>query len=225
MVFRNMAMRHSFVKTWGIAGVMLAMSCSLGAAETISLQALFKDKAIIVVNGARHVLNSGEQGPDGIKLLATYTQEEKAEVEIGGKREVLKLGMVSSGFASKGKSSVILYPGTNGHYFTEGLVNGVPVRFMVDTGATIIGINSVTAERIGIDYRKMGRPGYVNTAGGIIPTFYVKLNSVKVGEITMYNVDATVVEGSSPREALLGMSFLGNLNMTRDSEKMELSER
>lgn len=225
MVFRNMAMRHSFVKTWGIAGVMLAMSSSLSAAETISLQALFKDKAIIVVNGARHVLNSGEQGPDGIKLLATYTQEEKAEVEIGGKREVLKLGMVSTGFAPKGKSSVILYPGTNGHYFTEGLVNGVPVRFMVDTGATIIGINSVTAERIGIDYRKMGRPGYVNTAGGIIPTFYVKLNSVKVGEITMYNVDATVVEGSSPREALLGMSFLGNLNMTRDSEKMELSER
>ncbi|MDH3311421.1 MAG: TIGR02281 family clan AA aspartic protease [Gammaproteobacteria bacterium] len=220
-----MAMRFNLVKIWGFAGVMLAMSSSLSAAETISLQALFKDKAIIVVNGARHVLNSGEQGPDGIKLLATYTQEEKAEVEIGGKREVLKLGMVSTGFAPKGKSSVILYPGTNGHYFTEGLVNGVPVRFMVDTGATIIGISSVTAERIGIDYRKMGRPGYVNTAGGIIPTFYVKLNSVKVGEITMYNVDATVVEGSSPREALLGMSFLGNLNMTRDSEKMELSER
>ncbi|MDH3562304.1 MAG: TIGR02281 family clan AA aspartic protease [Gammaproteobacteria bacterium] len=218
-------MRFNLVKIWGFAGVMLAMSSSLSAAETISLQALFKDKAIIVVNGARHVLNSGEQGPDGIKLLATYTQEEKAEVEIGGKREVLKLGMVSTGFAPKGKSSVILYPGTNGHYFTEGLVNGVPVRFMVDTGATIIGISSVTAERIGIDYRKMGRPGYVNTAGGIIPTFYVKLNSVKVGEITMYNVDATVVEGSSPREALLGMSFLGNLNMTRDSEKMELSER
>jgi aspartyl protease family protein len=225
MDYRNMAMRFYFVKIWGFAGVMLAMSSSIGAAETISLQALFKDKAIIVVNGARHVLNSGEQGPDGIKLLATYTQEEKAEVEIGGKREVLKLGMVSTGFAPKGKSSVILYPGTNGHYFTEGLVNGVPVRFMVDTGATIIGISSVTAERIGIDYRKMGRPGYVNTAGGIIPTFYVKLNSVKVGEITMYNVDATVVEGSSPREALLGMSFLGNLNMTRDSEKMELSER
>jgi len=225
MDFRNMAMRFNLVKIWGFAGVMLAMSSSLSAAETISLQALFKDKAIIVVNGARHVLNSGEQGPDGIKLLATYTQEEKAEVEIGGKREVLKLGMVSTGFAPKGKSSVILYPGTNGHYFTEGLVNGVPVRFMVDTGATIIGISSVTAERIGIDYRKMGRPGYVNTAGGIIPTFYVKLNSVKVGEITMYNVDATVVEGSSPREALLGMSFLGNLNMTRDSEKMELSER
>ncbi|MCR4301402.1 MAG: TIGR02281 family clan AA aspartic protease [Sulfuricaulis sp.] len=217
-------MRNFFVKILGSIAMMLVMSFA-GAAENISLQALFKDKAIIVVDGARHVLNSGEQSPDGIKLLTTDTQGEKAEIEIDGKREVLKLGMVSTGFASKGKGSVILYPETNGHYFTEGLVNGVSVRFMVDTGATIIGINSVTAERIGIDYRKLGRPGYVNTAGGIIPTYYVKLNSVKVGEITMYNVDASVMEGSSPREALLGMSFLGSLNMKRDSEKMELSER
>ena len=86
-------------------------------------------------------------------------------------------------------------------------------------------MSSVTANRIGIDYRKLGRPGYVNTAGGVIPTFYVKLSSVKVGDITMHNVDASVLEGSSPREALLGMSFLDNLNMTRDSEKLELSER
>jgi aspartyl protease family protein len=220
-----MAMRFYFVKTWGIAGMMLAMSSSTGAAETISLQALFKDKAIIVVDGARHVLNSGEQSPEGVKLVATDTQEEKAEIEIGGKREVLKLGMVSAGFASKGKGSVILYPGTNGHYFIEGLVNGVSVRFMVDTGATIIGMNSIVANRIGIDYRKQGRPGFVSTAGGTVPTYYIKLNSVTVGDITMYNVDASIVEGSSPREALLGMSFLGHLNMKRDSEKLELSER
>ena len=195
------------------------------AVESISLQALFKDKAILVVDGARRVLKNGEESPEGVKLLATDTQEEKAEIEIGGKREVLKLGVVIAGFASKGKGSVILYPETNGHYFIEGLVNGVPVRFMVDTGATIIGMNSIVANRIGLDYRKQGRPGFVNTAGGTVPTYYIKLNNVTVGDITLYNVDASIVEGSSPREALLGMSFLGHLNMKRDSEKMELSER
>ncbi len=195
------------------------------AAESISLQALFKDKAIIVVDGARRVLKSGEESPEGVKLLATDTQEEKAEIEIGGKQETLRLGVVIAGFASKGKGSVTLYPETNGHYFADGLVNGAPVRFMVDTGATIIGMNSIVANRIGIDYRKQGRPGFVSTAGGTMPTYYVKLNSVTVGDITMYNVDASIVEGSSPREALLGMSFLGHLNMKRDIEKMELSER
>lgn len=195
------------------------------AVESISLQALFKDKAIVLVDGARRVLKSGEESPEGVKLLATDTQDEKAEIEIDGKRETLRLGVVTAGFASKGKGSVTLYPETNGHYFVDGLVNGAPVRFMVDTGATIIGMNSIIANRIGIDYRKQGRPGFVNTAGGTVPTYYIKLNSVTVGDITLYNVDASVVEGSSPREALLGMSFLGHLNMKRDIEKMELSER
>ncbi len=206
------------------SGLLLATNVA-AAVESISLQALFKDKAIIVVDGARRVLKSGEESPEGVKLLATDTHEEKAEIEIGGKREVLKLGVVTAGFASKGKGSVTLYPETNGHYLVDGLVNGVPVRFMVDTGATIIGMNSIVAIRIGIDYRRQGRPGFVSTAGGTVPTYYVKLNSVTVGDITLYNVDASVVEGSSPREALLGMSFLGHLNMKRDSEKMELSER
>lgn len=204
---------------------LLLVTNVAAAVESISLQALFKDKAIVLVDGARRVLKSGEESPEGVKLLATDTQDEKAEIEIDGKRETLRLGVVTAGFASKGKGSVTLYPETNGHYFVDGLVNGAPVRFMVDTGATIIGMNSIIANRIGIDYRKQGRPGFVNTAGGTVPTYYIKLNSVTVGDITLYNVDASVVEGSSPREALLGMSFLGHLNMKRDIEKMELSER
>lgn len=208
-----------------LCACLLLAASAAPAAESISLQALFKDKAIIVVDGARRVLKTGEESPEGVRLLATDTREEQAEIEIGGKREVLKLGVVIAGFASGGKGSVILYPESNGHYFVEGLVNGIPVRFMVDTGATIIGMNSIVANRIGIDYRRQGRPGYVSTAGGIVPTYYVKLNSVTVGDITLHNVDASVIEGSSPREALLGMSFLGQLDMRRDGEKMELRER
>lgn len=212
------------LETMLCASLLLVTNAAV-AVESISLQALFKDKAIIVVDGARRVLKSGEESPEGVKLLTADTQEEKAEIEIGGKREILRLGVVTAGFTSKGKGSVTLYPESNGHYFVDGLVNGTPVRFMVDTGATIIGMNSVMAGRIGIDYRRNGRLGYVNTAAGTVPTYYIKLSSVTVGEITMYNVDASIIEGSSPRETLLGMSFLGHLNMRRDNEKMELSER
>jgi len=195
------------------------------AVENISLQALFKDKAIVVVDGARRVLKSGEESPEGVRLLATDTREEQAEIEIGGKREVLKLGVVIAGFASLGKGNVTLYPDRGGHFFVDGLVNGANIRFMVDTGATVVAMSSAVANRIGIDYRKHGRPGMASTPAGYVSTYNITLGTVQVGGITLHNVAGSVIEGSHPREALLGMSFLGHLDMKRDGEKMELSER
>lgn len=206
-------------------GVLLLAADVVGAVENVSLQALFKDKAIIVVDGARRVLKSGEESPEGVKLLTTDTQEEKAEIEIGGKREVLRLGVVTAGFGASGKGSVTLYPDRGGHFFADGTVNGVSVRFMVDTGATVVAMNSVVANRVGIDYRKNGRPGMASTPGGNVRTYDLTLNAVQVGDITLHNVAASVIEGSHPRESLLGMSFLGQLDMKRDGEKMELNER
>lgn len=204
---------------------LLLMTNVAAAVESISLQALFKDKAIIVVDGARRVLKSGEESPEGVKLLATDTREERAEIEVGGKREVLKLGVVIAGFASQGKGNVTLYPDRGGHFFVDGLVNGTNVRFMVDTGATVVAMSSTVANRIGIDYRKLGRPGMASTSAGYVNTYNIMLGTVQVGDITLYNVAGSVIEGSHPREALLGMSFLGHLDMKRDGEKMELSER
>ena len=224
MGLRNMAIRLFTVKFIMIAVLMLAAT-GTGAAEKISLQALFKDKAIIVVDGVRRVLKSGETSPDGVKLLATDTQEEKAEVEIDGKREVLRLGVVVAGFESKGKGSVVLYPDRGGHFFADGHINGTPVRFLVDTGASTVTMNSLVAKRVGLDYRRTGHAGYSNTAAGVVPKYQVKLDKVQVGDITLYNVDGGVIEDMSTTEVLLGMSFLGQFDMKRDSEKMELSER
>lgn len=206
------------------ASLLLAADTA-AAVESISLHALFKDKAIILVDGARRVLKSGDESPEGVKLLATDTREEKAEIEIGGKRETLRLGVVTAGFASKGKGNVTLYPDRGGHFFVDGTVNGASVRFMVDTGATVVAMNSIVANRIGIDYRGTGQPGMASTPGGYVQTYNITLNTIQVGGITLYNVAGSVIEGSHPREALLGMSFLGHLDMKRDGEKMELSER
>jgi aspartyl protease family protein len=224
MGLRNMAIRLCTVKFIMIAVLLLAAT-GTGAVEKISLQALFKDKAIIVVDGARRVLKSGETSPEGIKLLATDTQEEKAEVEIDGKREVLRLGVVVAGFDQKGKGSVVLYPDRGGHFFADGQINGTRVRFLVDTGASTVTMNGLVAKRVGLDYRRTGRAGYSNTAAGVVPKYQVKLDKVQVGDITLYNVDGGVIEDMTTTEVLLGMSFLGQFDMKRDSEKMELSER
>jgi aspartyl protease family protein len=219
-----MTTRFPMLKTVLFSGLLLVTNVA-AAVESISLQALFKDKAIIVVDGARRVLKSGEASPEGVRLLATDTREEQAEIEIDGKREVLKLGVVTAGFASQGKGNVTLYPDRGGHFFVDGLVNGTNVRLMVDTGATVVAMSSAVANRIGIDYRRHGQPGMASTPAGYVKTYNITLATVQVGGITLYNVAGSVIEGNHPREALLGMSFLGHLDMKRDGEKMELSER
>ncbi len=219
-----MAMRGLPVKI--LLGIILVFLFSgADAFEKITLLALFKDKAIVVIDGARHVLTSGDVSPEGIKLLSTDTQEEKAQIEIGGKSEVLTLGVVRSSFASKGRGSVTLYPESNGYFYTDGIINGITVRFLVDTGATSIALSGDIADHIGVDYKRFGHPVYVRTASGVVAGYSLTLDRMTVGNITLYNVGAVVQEGSNPKPALLGMSFLGQLDMKRDDAKMELTER
>lgn len=205
---------------------MLLALCDVAfASEGVKLHALFQDKAIILIDGTRRVVKAGETTPEGVRLLATDTREETAEVEIDGKREVLRLGVVLAGFSSAARGSAVLYAEPNGHFHAEGLINDVSVRFLVDTGATNIAMNSATAQRIGLDYKRLGRSGLANTASGIVQTYNVKLTKVQIGEITLHGVDAAVIEGRFPTEVLLGMSFLGRLDIKRDGNRMELEQR
>ncbi|MDH5512913.1 MAG: TIGR02281 family clan AA aspartic protease [Gammaproteobacteria bacterium] len=219
-----MASRKQILGVMLFSGLMLMMNVA-GAVESITLMALFKDKAILVVDGARRVLNSGEESPEGVKLLSTDTQEEKAVIEIGGKSETLKLGVVIAQFTAKGRNSVTLYPDSRNHFFTEGWINGVAVRFLVDTGASSVAMGSDTAKRVGLDYKNQGLRGYSNTAAGVVPSYRIKLDKVQVGEIAIYNVDGGVTESMDSGDVLLGMSFLGRLDMRQDDGKLELHER
>ena len=190
--------------------------------EKIILLALFKDKAIFQIDGARRVLQNGQVSPEGVKLISANTEE--ATVEIAGKREVLKLGVVTTSFTSTGQPSVTLWADGSGFFHAEGSINNVPVKFLVDTGANTIAINSDLARRIGIDYTK-GQAGIATTASGHIRIYGVVLNAVKIGEIVLHNVNAGVIEGRQPETPLLGMSFLGGLEMRRDGNRMELIKR
>jgi aspartyl protease family protein len=110
-------------------------------------------------------------------------------------------------------------------YRVQGEINGHPVRFLVDTGATLIAMNSGDARSMGIDYRLKGQPMVVNTASGQARAYRIKLDAVSVGSITVRNVEAAVVDGDSPDHVLLGMSFLGKLDLERSGSVMVLTQK
>lgn len=217
--FARNSLRALFAGAWLLA----ALPCV--AAEKVTLQALFKDKAIVLIDGTRRVLTVGGTSPEGVTLRATDTQAERAEIEIAGRRETLELGVVFGSFTAGDRGSVTLYAEPDGHFHAQGSINGSAVQFLVDTGATTIALSGAEATRLGIDYKKRGRAGYASTAGGMVRMYALRLDSVQLGTITLYNVEAGVVEGSYPREALLGMSFLSRVDLKRDGERLELTQR
>jgi aspartyl protease family protein len=204
--------------------LLFALLPVVTSAADITLFALFKDKAILHIEGARRVLSVGAESPEGVKLVSTDTQAEEAVVELNGKRETLRLGVIISAFENATRESVTLFADNNGFFHAEGSINGAAVTFLVDTGANTIAINSATARRAGIDYTK-GQAGTARTASGYARMYSIKLDTVKVGAIVMRNVVAGVIDGPQPEVPLLGMSFLSAMDMKREGNKMELTRR
>lgn len=208
----------------GLAGAWLFVAVLPVCSADMTLYALFRDKAIVHIDGTRRVLATGDTSPEGVKLVSTDTEAEEAVVEVKGKRETLKLGVVVSAFTSSAPESATLYADGSGFFHAEGSINGTAVTFLVDTGANTVALNSALAKRAGIDYAR-GQAGVAKTASGFARVYGVKLDTVKVGGITLHNVDAGVFEGPQPDTPLLGMSFLSALEMRREGNKMELTRR
>ena len=113
--------------------------------------------------------------------------------------------------------------GSGGHFLTQGLINGRTVQLVVDTGATSVSLGAQDAERIGLKY-KAGEPVRMSTANGTTTGWRIKLDSMRVGDVDVYNVDAVVTPGSMPF-VLLGNSFLTRFQLTRASDQMVLVKR
>ena len=216
-------MHHIFLKIIFLILGMGVMSAPW-AADTVSIYALFNGKAILLVDGSRRVLKVGDESPEGIRLISASTETDEAVIEINGKRSVLKLGVVVSSFNNSTPASATLWAGDRGFFHADGSINGVPVTFLVDTGANTIAMNSATARRIGLAYEK-GQAGIATTASGYVRVYRLTLDLVKVGEIELRNIEAGVIDGPQPDTPLLGMSFLGRLEMRRDGDKMQLIKK
>lgn len=206
----------------GLSIGLLSLVWPAIAAETIDVQVVFKGKALVIIDGRKRMLKVGDPAVDGIKLIDSDTRNETITVEINGKEQTLRLGMVRAALAGGGGQKVLLFADGGGHYRAEGAVNGHPMTFLVDTGATTIAMSGNAARSIGLDFQRLGRRGLASTAGGVVATYRLTLEKVQIGEITLYNVEAAVIEGNHPSMPLLGMSFLSQVEMKRDSNRLEL---
>ena len=193
-------------------------------ATDVNVIGLFPGKAVVVINrGPPHTISVGQKTPEGVVLVSADADE--AVLEIDGKRQSLGMGQhfeMASETASR--ASVTLPADSRGQFYAEGQVNGAHIRFMVDTGATTVLIPTSEADRLGVDYRK-GIRGRVQTANGAATAYRVVLDSVSVGGITAYNVEAVVAQAQGLDVALLGMSFLNRTEMRRDGAYMTLTKR
>lgn len=142
----------------------------------------------------------------GLSLVIGYSYSDVFR-ETGGR---LRSALVPS-------SPVAMEPGTayisrdmTGHFHADALVEGTHVRFLVDTGASDVALSAEDAQRIGIDLSTLRYTVPYRTANGTIFAARVKLKEVKVGEIALRDVTASISrEGLDT--SLLGMSFLGRL--------------
>jgi aspartyl protease family protein len=183
---------------------------------------LFKGKAIVSIDGGKPRTLSVGQTIQGVKLVAADSSS--ASIEVDGKPRTLGMGQSFAGGNPVGtRQTVSLTADARGHFAASGSLNGFPVTFLVDTGATSIAISADDARRMGLDYRA-GQAASVSTAAGVVLAWNVKFNTVKVGGIVLNQVDGMVVE-SGLNVSLLGMSFLNRMEMKRDGQTMMLTQR
>lgn len=111
-----------------------------------------------------------------------------------------------------------------GHFFGYLTINGSSLKYVVDTGATNVTMNSNDAKAAKVNYEQ-GRKVNMATANGVVPAFTVTLNTLKIGTIILNNVDVTVIDGTSPPFVLLGMSAQNRLNIKRENSIMTLTKK
>ena len=207
---------------------MLLLSMALAGpafAVDVNVIGLFPGKAVVVIDrGAPRTLSVGQRTPEGVLLVSVDAAG--AVIEIEGKRDRVEMGQHFETAAQSGaRTATTMAADERGHFVVNGAINGVHVRFLVDTGATDVALSSEDARRLGIDYRAGSRALTVIADGRRIPTYRVKLDSVTVGDLTLLNVEGSVHEGRGMGYVLLGMTFLGRTEMRREGPNLTLIKR
>ena len=204
--------------------MLLLVAAHAAAAPRLQVVGLFPGAAVLNVDGQRKLVRVGQTGPGGVQVISADGKGAVLRVE-GVERHYGLSRELSAGYAEPERKQLSIAKGQGGHYWIAGSINGQPVQFLVDTGATSVAINENQARRLGIDYRVVGKQIVVGTASGTAKAWQVHLNSVKVGAIDVMGVEAVVVEGSAPTEALLGMSFLGRVSWREDQGVLRLESK
>jgi aspartyl protease family protein len=185
------------------------------------------DRAVLVIDGQLRTLAPGAI-ERGVRFIGM--QGGDALVEIDGRRALLRMGAAPLALAEtaqgsgSGGSQIVLSAGLGGHFTTSGSINGRAVEFLVDTGATAVSMSQGEADRIGLAWRSSARRALTQTANGPVPVSLVLLDSVRIGDVEVFSVEAAIVPAAMS-QVLLGNSFLTRFQMRRENDTMTLVKR
>jgi aspartyl protease family protein len=202
------------------------LACTGAFAQSVALQGMLGSKALLIVDGSPPKTVAPGETHMGVKVVSTANDQ--AVVEIEGKRHTLRVGEAPASVGGKGRAplrgnKIVLTAGSGGHFMAQGAINGQAVNFMVDTGATSVAMGVPEAERLGLDY-KSGKLGFGHTANGTVMIYQIKLATVRIGDVEVYDVDASILP-SGMDTVLLGNSFLRRFQMKRENDQMVLERR
>lgn len=227
---RRLALSAGVAGTAGLAGLAGLVTPALPAAAEVARSVglagqIGRRKALLMIDGAPVTLAVGEARA-GVRLRSLGDGE--AEVELAGRVRRLRQGeapqrLDGAAAPTPEGREIVLPMGLGGHFLASGAINGRPVRFMVDTGATVVALSAAEAARIGLDLAS-ATPVTIGTANGPVPGRRVTLSAVTLGGVTVANV-AAVVTPAPMGHVLLGNSFLQRFQLRRDNDVMRLQLR
>lgn len=202
---------------------LLAAPKGLDKGPHVSVLGLMGSKAILRIDGQQQMLGKGESR-DGVTLLDIVAGQ--AQLDINGRKVSLAMGADTGGIAARAEGgSVEIVMNGRGQFITNGQINGRVVDMLVDTGANTVSMTTDDARRLGVDYLMDGKESASVTAGGVVRTWVVTLKSVQVGPITVRNVQASVRDAPRMTPVLLGMSFLSQINMSHEQNRLKMTAR
>jgi aspartyl protease family protein len=207
-----------------LVATLLVAAAGGASAQTVSMGGSLGNNALLVIDGKARTVAVGAT-VEGVRLVSVNRND--AVVEVKGKRFTVHIGDAQVNLGGKasegGGKQIVLTAQSGGHFVTSGTINGKTARFVVDTGATLVSMDQYEADRLGVDW-KNGQRGISRTANGDAPYYATTLQSVRIGDVQVYNVPAIVSPAPMPY-ILLGNSFLSRFQMKRENDVMTLDLR
>jgi len=191
----------------------LCLTSSQVAAGEIYALALFEGKAFLRVSNQQHLYTVGEPGLHGIQLLSSNAAQ--AIIKHGNRTVELSLTngvSVQLDAAQSATAAVSIPRDPSGLFKVDGAINNLPVKFVIDTGATSIGLTTAQAAQLGVDW-DVEDAQTVITASGRTTGYRAMLTNVRVGSKSLQGVAATIIEGGPDMPILLGMTFLQHFDL------------
>ncbi|MBE9611042.1 retropepsin-like aspartic protease family protein [Chitinilyticum piscinae] len=213
------------MKRFLLCTTLLLVAMSATAAE-VTLIAVMGNKAIFSINGQRKTMAVG-QSADGIRVSSISS--DSAVVVIDGKSSTLQLGRgYVSSTAEKdsgiGSNSLTLSQDESGHFASEITINGRTLRGMIDTGASLLVLSTAQATQMGLSSAG-GQAATAQTAGGKVKASVIRIPQIRIGNITLYDVQAAINESNDPPYPLIGMSVLNRFTTKQENGLMILTKK